>query len=47
LRARARFENTGKVNRIVKNSGVINRRIYLIVIENRIAGWFHVGKWVY
>jgi hypothetical protein len=41
-----KFENTSKINRIAKNSGIINKGIYLIVIENKIAEWVHVGKQV-
>ena len=37
-----RFENTAKINRIAKESGIVNKAIYLIVIENNIAEWVQV-----
>lgn len=36
------FENTSKIKRTAKNLGIINKTIYLIVIENKIAEWVTV-----
>lgn len=37
-----KFENTAKIKRIARESGIFNKAIYLIVIENNIAEWVHV-----
>ncbi len=34
-----RFESTSKIKRTARNLGIINKTIYLIVIENKIAEW--------
>ncbi len=37
-----RFENISKIKRIAKNLGIVNKTIYLIVIENKIAEWVQI-----
>ena len=37
-----RFENTAKIKRVGRDSGISKKGIYLIVIENKIAEWVQI-----